>query len=107
MREHSSASIDIELCFRPKGCKFQAHPRAEKQPIQRPSVRIPNQRKTLPFMKCARPLKTCLSCCFRLDEPIRQGFGTYEDSRHGDNSSADGDKSKDKKEAKNKIVANV
>lgn len=65
-REHSVVSIDIELYFL-RDCRFHAHPRSRKQPVQRPSVRVPKKNMTPPLMKCASPLKICLSCCFKLE----------------------------------------
>ncbi|KAI5307607.1 hypothetical protein KEM55_007867 [Ascosphaera atra] len=42
------------------GLMFQAQPKSAKQPIQRPVVRTPYQKKMPPLMKCARPLKMFL-----------------------------------------------
>ena len=45
------------------GLTFQAQPYSTKQPIQRPSVSKPYQKKMPPLTVCARPLKTLFSRC--------------------------------------------
>jgi len=106
MIKHSSISIDTGF-FRPNEGEFHAHPLAEKQPIQRPRVRMPNQKMTPPLIKWAKPLNTCLPCYFQLERTRQNVPGTYEDSSHGHNASANFNEAKNKEESKGYIVGSI
>lgn len=71
MTNDSTNSAEGILAFRALttptgGLIFQAHPISAKQPIHRPRVRRPYQKKMPPLMKWARPLKILFPRCSHL-----------------------------------------
>lgn len=62
------------------GFTFQAQPRSAQQPIHRPNVSTPYQKKIPPLMKCASPLKISWPLCMRVSEAVASTRNTYHDT---------------------------